>query len=94
LWGRGQYADALNAVQAGIKKGNLSKPDEAQISLGIVQLAGGQKEAALKTFAAVKSTPAAQAVGRLWSVYARSGGTGTLAANTAAQQPSGGRKHH
>jgi hypothetical protein len=97
LWGRGQYADAVNAIEAGIKKGGLSKPDEAQLSLGIAQLGAGQKDAAIKTFGSIKGSPAAQAVAHLWSVYARSGGTGSAAApagNSAAPQAGNGKKRH
>ncbi|MBV9570515.1 MAG: hypothetical protein JO056_04655 [Alphaproteobacteria bacterium] len=95
LWGRGQYEDALNAVQAGIKKGGLDKPDEAQITLGIVQLSAGQKDAALKTFGGVKGTPAAATVAHLWSIYTRSGGTAKVS-SSAAENPQAGNKskHH
>ena len=99
LWGRGQYDDALNAVQAGVSKGGLEKPEEAQLTLGIVQLAAGKKDAALKSFDAVKGTPASQAVAHLWSVYARSGGTAKPSSAGAAPAPepqsgSGSKRHH
>ena len=94
LWGRGQYDDAVNAIQAGIKKGGLSKPEEAQISLGIAQLSAGQKDVALKTFADVKGTPAAQTVAHLWSVYARSGGNAGAANNKSAPSAGDGKKRH
>jgi hypothetical protein len=99
LWGRGQYDDAVNAIQAGIKKGSLGKPEEAQLSLGIAQLSAGHKDEALKTFGAVKGTPAAETVAHLWTVYARSGGTGksSEAANGGNEQPSpaaGKKRHH
>jgi len=94
LWGRGQYNDAVNAIQGGISKGGLSKPDEAQISLGIAQLSAGQKDAAIKTFADVKGTPAAQSVAHLWSVYARSGGAAGAASNKSAPSAGDGKKRH
>ncbi len=99
LWGMGKFDDAVNAIQAGIKKGNLSKAAEAQISLGIAQLSAGQKPAAAQTFAGVKGDPAAQAVAHLWTVYARSGGTAAVAnananANTPAPQPGNAKKRH
>jgi Tfp pilus assembly protein PilF len=97
LWGRGQYADAVNAIQAGIHKGGLDKPDEAQLSLGIAQLGAGQKDAAMKTFGGIKGSPAAQTVAHIWSVYARSGGTGTTSAsasNNAAPQAGNNKKRH
>lgn len=94
LWGRGQYPDAVNAIQAGIHKGHLSKPNEAEISLGIAQLSADQKDAALKTFGGIKGTPAETAVARIWSVYARSGGTAKLgsAGSSTAEQPAGKKK--
>ena len=101
LWGRGQYDDAVNAIQAGIQKGGLSKPDDAQLSLGIAQLSAGHKDPALKTFAGVKDTPAGQATAHVWSIYARSGGTAKVAANgdssgSTDKAPSGTTKkrHH
>jgi hypothetical protein len=101
LWGRSQYDDAVNSIQAGIRKGHLDKPDEAQISLGIAQLSAGHKDDALKTFGGVKGTPAAQTVAHLWTVYARSGGTAKMSANGASsgttdQAPTATRKkrHH
>ena len=90
LWGRGQYDDAVNAIQAGIKKGSLGKPEEAQLSLGIAQLSAGHKDEALKTFGAVKGTPAAETVAHLWTVYARSGGTGKTSGSGGSEQPSPG----
>ncbi|HEY1961347.1 MAG TPA: hypothetical protein VGG69_02925 [Rhizomicrobium sp.] len=94
LWGRGQFPDALNAVQAGIKKGGLSKPAEAQISLGIVQAGAGQKPAAIATFNAVKGDPAAQAVAHLWSVYTRSGGGAPASSGASASNAGTGKKRH
>jgi hypothetical protein len=99
LWGMGKFDDAVNAIQAGIKKGNLSKAAEAQISLGIAQLSAGQKPAAAQTFAGVKGDPAAQAVAHLWTVYARSGGSAAIAsananANAPAPQPGNAKKRH
>jgi hypothetical protein len=94
LWGRGQYADAVNSIAAGIKKGGLSKPEEAQISLGIAQLSAGQKDVALKTFADVKGTPAAQTVAHLWSVYARSGGNASANNKSAPSAGDGKKRRH
>jgi tetratricopeptide (TPR) repeat protein len=101
LWGRGQYDDAVTNIQAGIKKGALSKADDAQISLGIAQLSAGHKDDAMKTFAAVKGSPAAQATAHLWTVYGRSGGTAKASANGASsgssEQASTGtskKRHH
>jgi hypothetical protein len=94
LWGRDQYADAFTAVDAGVNKGGLNKPEDAKISLGITQLSAGKRDAALKTFGAVKGTPAAQAVAHLWSVYARSGGTANSGHSTPAAPAGNSKKRH
>jgi hypothetical protein len=94
LWGRGQFPDALSAVQAGIQKGKISKPAEAQISLGITQLGAGQKPAAVATFNGVKGEPAAQTVAHLWSVYARAGGGAPASSGATASNSGTGKKRH
>jgi tetratricopeptide (TPR) repeat protein len=94
LWGRGQYADALNSVDAGVKKGGLSKAEDAQVSLGIVQLSAGQKDTAIKIFGGVKGAPSAEAVAHLWTVYARSGGTASSGNAPAAPAGSGKKRRH
>ena len=97
LWGMGKFDDAVNAVQAGVKK-NPTHPDEAQISLGIVSLGAGQKAPATAAFAAAKGDPAAQAVGHIWTVYARAGGGavygGTQPGNNAVAPSGTGKKRH
>lgn len=95
LWGRGQYDDAVNAIQAGIKKGGLSKADEAQLSLGVAQLSAGHKDDALKSFGSVQGDPAARTVAHLWTVYARSGGTAAVSGiSSSQQQGNGNRRRH
>ncbi|HTK80188.1 MAG TPA: hypothetical protein VL286_07075 [Rhizomicrobium sp.] len=89
LWGYGKYQDAANAIQAGIKKGGLSHPNDANIALGIALLSSGQRDPALKAFGSVKNEPAAETVAHLWTIYARSGGTAKSAA--AATGQAGGR---
>ncbi len=78
LWGYGKYPDSVNAIQAGIKKG-VSRPNDANIALGIALLSSGQRDAALKAFAAVKNEPAAEKIAHLWTVYAKTGGSATHA---------------
>jgi tetratricopeptide (TPR) repeat protein len=92
LWGRGQYDDAVNAIQAGIKKGGLSKPGEGQLSLGIAQLSAGHRDEALKTFGGVKEDPGSQTVAHLWMVYARSGGTAAVSNGSSSSPQQGNGK--
>jgi hypothetical protein len=73
LWGMGKYQDALDSVKAGIAKGNLTNPDDAQIRLAMAYIGLHQRDAAVHALAQVSKTAPAhtQAIARLWSVYAR-----------------------
>jgi hypothetical protein len=73
LWGRGEFPEALDAVSAGLKKG-VTHANDANLTLGIVSNSAGQKDAALRAFAAVKGDPGAEAAARVWTVFVRSGG--------------------
>jgi len=96
LWGYGKYPDAINAIQAGIKKG-VSNPNDANMALGVALLSSGQKDAAVRAFGAVKGDPGSEAVASLWTVYARAGGTvaaPTAPTDTGARSPKSGRHRH
>jgi len=67
--GMGRYADAVAAIQAGIKKG-VSDPDNAQIRLGQALYGAGQKDGAVRAFAKA-TTPNGQMTAHLWSLYVR-----------------------
>lgn len=65
----GRYPDAINAIQAGLKKG-VTDADESQILLGITYYNAGQKSDAL---AALKAVPTSDngngLVAHLWTLY-------------------------
>jgi tetratricopeptide (TPR) repeat protein len=84
LWGMGKFPEALDAVSAGLKKG-VSKANDANLTLGIVSYSAGQKDAALKAFAAVKNDPGAEAAAKVWTVFVRSGGKTASAATSDDQ---------
>ena len=66
----GQYDQAIEALERGIKKGGIKLPEEAQISLGIAYLKKGQKAQAQTAFKAVTGeTPWARLAG-LWALRA------------------------
>ncbi len=69
LWGMNRSADGVNLVQAGIKKGVISK-DDAQIALALTQFGSGQKAAALKSLDAVTDEKVKVAAD-LWALYIR-----------------------
>lgn len=81
LWGMGKFPEALDAVSAGIKKG-VTHADDANLTLGIVSYSAGQKDAALKAFAAAKGSPGAAATARVWTVFVKSGGKAAAAATS------------
>jgi tetratricopeptide (TPR) repeat protein len=64
----GMYDEAINAIQAGIKKGTVTDADEAQISLGIAQLKKGQKDAARQTFKSIKGDSKWADLAALWTL--------------------------
>ena len=67
----GQYGEAANALKAGIAKGGLKNPADAQLSLGVALLKAGQKAEALKAFRAVKTdAEVTQRMAELWALYA------------------------
>jgi hypothetical protein len=69
-WGQGRFPDALNLVQAGIRKGVTDK-DNAQIRLGMAYLGAGQKDQAARAFDHANTDPRQAVVAHLWSIYAR-----------------------
>jgi TolA-binding protein len=67
--GMGRYKDAVEAIQAGIKKG-VSDQDNAETRLGQALYGAGQKDAALKAFGKTTTTNGQQ-VAHLWSLYVK-----------------------
>ncbi|HEY8947544.1 MAG TPA: tetratricopeptide repeat protein [Rhizomicrobium sp.] len=89
LTGMGKTDDAINAIQAGIKKG-VTNAGDAQMRLGQAQLAAGQKDAAIRTFNGIKGDPKQEMVAHIWSLYARTGGTMQTATQDSGKP---GKKH-
>jgi hypothetical protein len=74
LSGMGRYADAVDAIKAGIAKG-VKDTDNAQIRLAVAQYGAKQKPAALsaldKVMKSAKS-PNGKMIAQLWSLYIKS----------------------
>lgn len=71
--GQGKAKEAIDTIKAGMAK-PLKNKNNAQIRLGMAYQAAGQKDAAVRTFAAIKSTDANDKSGmiaHLWSLAAR-----------------------
>ncbi|MBU6298529.1 MAG: hypothetical protein KJS68_09825, partial [Alphaproteobacteria bacterium] len=70
-WGMGRYKDAVEAVEAGIAKGKLTDPDNAQLRLGQAEYGAGNKAGALKAFAKSDGSANDKMTAQLWSLYVR-----------------------
>jgi len=68
----GEYDKAIEALERGIKKGSVLRPEEAQISLGIAHMKKGQKEQAQAAFKAVKTDSEWSRLAGLWALRAAS----------------------
>jgi hypothetical protein len=70
LTGAGRYADAVNALQAGIAKG-VADPDNAQVRLAVALYGAKQKPAALNALERAGKTPNGKTIAKMWSLYIR-----------------------
>jgi hypothetical protein len=73
--GYGQADKAMQVIQQGIAKGNLKRPEEAQVLLGMAQLHAHQAADARKTFNKVadSSNEGYSQLGRLWVLHSEGG---------------------
>ena len=66
LLNTGKYADCVAAVEAGIRKGGLKSPDNAQISLGMCQYNLRKYNSAITAFQAAGKTSRSRKVSNQW----------------------------
>ncbi|GAB3266790.1 tetratricopeptide repeat protein [Chitinimonas naiadis] len=69
--GAGQAAKGIALIEQGIAKGNLKRPDDAKLRLGIAYQIAGQKAKAIQTLKTVKGTDGTADLARLWTYYAQ-----------------------
>lgn len=69
---RGQGAAGVKLVEEGIAKGNLKRPEDAKLYLGLAQFTAGDAAKAQQTWRTVRGTDGAADLAGLWAVYARS----------------------
>jgi hypothetical protein len=81
LYGYGMFPEALAAAQLAKTKGGMTDPTEADMVIGMIQIATGQPAEAGKTFAGINTANKASArVVRLWGYLAKIKADPTLAA--------------
>jgi tetratricopeptide (TPR) repeat protein len=68
----GQYQECVQAVRAGIRKGDLKNPDNAQISLGMCLYNLNQYQAAINAFQEAAKTPKSRRMANQWITVIRS----------------------
>jgi hypothetical protein len=72
LYGYGMYAEAETAARLAKTKGGVKDPTEADMVIGMSQLAQGKASDAVATFDAIKApNPASARVVRMWSYHAK-----------------------
>jgi hypothetical protein len=69
---RGEAAKGVKLIEQGIEKGNLKRPEDAKLYLGLAQFIGGDTSKAQATWRGVKGSDGVADIARLWSVQARS----------------------
>lgn len=68
----GEVDRGIELIQQGIKKGNLKRPEDAKLRLGLAQLQSDKtKAAAVQTLRSVKGTDGAADIARLWLIVDR-----------------------
>lgn len=68
--GYGQTAQAIEALERGIKEGSLKKPDQAELALGIAYLRNKQKDQAKAAFKQVTADSDLGRIASLWILHA------------------------
>lgn len=67
----GQAAKGIAMMEAGIKKGDLKRPDDAKLRLGIALIQSGQKAKGVQVLKGVQGTDGAHDLANLWVIFAR-----------------------
>ncbi len=69
---RGEGAEGVKLIQAGIAKGNLKRADDAHLYLGLAQFNAGDAAKAQQSWRAAKGADGSGELARLWSIHSRS----------------------
>ena len=71
LFASGQAAKGIALMEAGIKKGELKRPDDAKLHLGTAMIQSGQKSKGAQVLKGVQGTDGTQDLANLWVIFAR-----------------------
>ena len=71
LFTSGQAPKGIGLMEAGIKKGDLKRPDDAKLRLGTALVMAGQKAKGVQVLKGVQGTDGTQDLANLWIIFAR-----------------------
>ena len=72
LFTSGQVQKGIALMEAGIKKGDLKRPDDAKLRLGTAMIQSGQKAKGAQVLKSVQGSDGTQDLANLWVIFARS----------------------
>ncbi len=71
MFSSGQAAKGISLMEAGIKKGELKRADDAKLRLGTALVQAGQKSKGTQVLKTVQGTDGTQDLANLWVIFAR-----------------------
>ena len=71
LFTSGQAPKGIALMEAGIKKGDLKRPDDAKLRLGTALVMAGQKAKGVQVLKGVQGVDGTQDLANLWVIFAR-----------------------
>jgi hypothetical protein len=80
LWGYGRYADVETMATQGKAKGGLKDPGEANVLIGMAQVAQGKYDQGVATLGQVTGSPGRLRTAHLWTLYAQAKQKGATSA--------------
>ncbi|HWD49495.1 MAG TPA: hypothetical protein VG309_06180 [Rhizomicrobium sp.] len=80
LWGYGRYADVETMATQAKAKGGLKDPGEANVLIGMAQVAQGKYDQGVATLGQVTGSPGRLRAAHLWTLYAQAKQKGATSA--------------
>jgi tetratricopeptide (TPR) repeat protein len=80
LWGYGRYADVETMATQAKAKGGLKDPGEANVLIGMAQVAQGKYDQGIATLSQVTGSPGRLRAAHLWTLYAQAKQKGATSA--------------
>ncbi len=74
LVANGQAEKGIALMEAGIKKGNLRRPEDAKLHLGLAYIQAGQKSKGVQTLKTVQGNDGVADLARLWIIFTQQKG--------------------